>query len=494
MNRIKIVLRSSITTTVLALAACGGGSSPGAIGGESGGGGVGNGGPSEPIERAACATAKSGSPEFTQCEVENLAKVSEAPNEQVASMEFQQRLRTQSIANFAEFTQRTATDMFWNSTENICATWGENCVGDPFRYPESDPWYGTIGVVTPVNFYDSEGARLNGRVWAPANPDTGKTYPGITITSGSVQAPETLYWWAAQLLVEHGYIVMTFDVRAQGRSDSRASNGDGGSNANSAVFRRNTIDAIEFFFSTPDSPYTHNLEGQPGPMQDMGMAATTDFNPIHALLDRDRFGIAGHSLGATGVSVVQGESEWPGATLSANPVKAMVAWDNLALATNLDGITVTPRVPSMGQSADYFLDPTPYASRPDEEEKNVGFKLWTDSSVPSYQINIRGAAHYEWSLLPSFPASSWEGGKVIDAAGTDIGTGWAQPVAQYYTLAWFDRWLKVEGETGFDTADARLLNDTLFRDRLSYYFLSKRAFPTRAGTMQSCEDIGAGCE
>lgn len=477
------------------IAGCGGGgSSPGvSSSGDNGNTAGGNDGPSEPISRAACATAEHPSPEWTQCENENFAKVSEAPNEQLASPEFQQRFREQSTANFVEYNQRTVSDPLWNSTENICATWGENCAGDPFRYPETDPWYGTVGTVTPVNFYDSEGARLNGRVWAPANPISGKKYPAVSITNGSVQAPETLYWWAAQLLVENGYIVMTFDPRAQGRSDSRASNGDGGSNANPVVFRRNTIDAIEFFFSTPDSPYTHNLTGQPGPTEDSGLAATTAFNPIHELLDRDRFGIAGHSLGATGVSIVQSENEWAGATLSSNPVKAVVAWDNLALANELDGISVTPRVPSMGQSADYFLSPVAYTSPPDEEEKTGGFNLWKQNNVPSYQVNIRGGSHYEWSLLPTFPTSSWEGGKIIDAAGNDIGTGWAQPVAQYYTLAWFDRWLKVEGEPGFDTADARLLNDEVFRDRLSYYFLSKREFPNRAGVMQSCEDIGAGC-
>lgn len=478
---------------VTALTACGG-SSPNTISSSAGGAGSdGNmGNQSPPITRSECATAESGSATFTQCESENFANVGVSAREQ-QDPDFQARLQAQSTANTAEFAQRTATDPLWNSSENVCATWGMNCVGDPFRYPGSDDWYETIGTVTPVNFYDSEGARINGRVWAPRNPPAGATYPGITITSGSVQAPETLYWWAAQLLVENGYIVMTFDVRAQGRSDSRTPNQQGGSNANSVVFRRNTIDAIEFFHSTPANPYVHNLPGRPGPVGDMNLADTTGFNPIHALFARDRFGIAGHSLGATGVSVVQGESNWTGEMLSENPVDVMVAWDNLALALNLDGVAVTPRVPSMGQSADYFLTPAPYSQRPDPEEKNVGFNLWRDSSVPSMQINIRGAAHYEWSLLPSFPTSSWEPGKVISADGRDIGTGWAQPIAQYYTLAWFDRWLKVDGEPGFSNADARLLNDELFRDRLSFYFTSKRSFTTRAGAVQACEDISAGC-
>lgn len=445
-----------------------------------------------PIPQSACRTAEHPSAEWTQCEAQNFAKTLEAPAQQTADPVFMQRWAEQSLANFTEYNLRTATDPYWNSVGNVCATWGNNCAGDPFRYPGNDSFYDNIGEVTPINFYDSEGARLNGRVWAPKNPANGKTYPAVIIINGSVQAPEPLYWWAAQILVANGYLVMTFDPRAQGRSDSLTPDGQTGSNANSVVFRRNLIDAIDFFYSTPSNVYPHNLAGAPGPDGDGNLADTSAFNPIHELLDRDRLGIAGHSLGATGVSVVQGETNWQGTMHASNPVKAMVAWDNLALATSLDGVDVIPRVPSMGQSGDYFLTPSPY-TEPPTENKNAGFDLWRDSGVDSFQINIQGATHYEWSLLHQFPATSWEAGKIIAADGSDNGTGWAQPIAQYYTLAWFDRYLKLPGEPGYDDADARLLNDSLFAERFSWYFPSKRAFKTRAGVMQSCEDIVQGC-
>lgn len=447
--------------------------------------------PSTPAN--ACKGVEYPSQQWTQCEAQNFAKVGEAPAQQTADADFNSRLAEQSAANFQEYQTRPLSDPHWQSDGNVCATWGQNCVGDPFRYPGSDSWYDEIGDVTPINFYDAEGARLNGRVWAPKNPPTGKTYPAIVIINGSVQAPETLYWWAVQLLVSNGYLVMTFDPRGQGRSDNQTPDGQQGSNANSVVFRRNLIDAIEFFYSTPNQPYVHNLPNTPGHTSDNGLAATTAFNPIHALFDRDRLGIAGHSLGATGVSVVQGEEDWAGTMLTENPVKAMVAWDNLMLASSLDGIDVTPRVPSMGQAGDYFLSPTPYQAPPDAEEKTQGFNLWRDAGVPSMQVNIAGASHYEWSLLPQFPTSAWEPGKILAADGSEAGTGWAQPVAQYYTLAWFDRWLKLPDETGYDTADARLLNDDLWRDRLSWHFLSKRAYPLRDGVTVACEDIAAGC-
>ena len=330
------------------------------------------------------------------------------------------------------------------------------CVGDPLRYPINNPWYDNVGTVTPVNFYDKEGARLSGRVWAPKNPPVGKTYPAVIILNGSVQAPETLYWWAAQLLVQNGYLVMTFDPRGQGRSDTRTPDFKFGSNLNPVVFRRNLIDAIDFFYSTPTALYPHNLSGAAGPIGDSNRAKTTSYNPIYQLLDRDRLGIAGHSLGATGVSVVQGESDWQGTMHTSNPVKAMVAWDNLMLSDNLDGVPVVPRIPSMGQSGDYFLLPAPHLTPP-SDNKNAGFDLWQENSVDSYQINIRGATHFDWSLIYPLPSSNWEPGKIIAADGSDNGAGWANPVAQYYTLAWFDRYLKLPGEQGYADADSRLL-------------------------------------
>ncbi len=445
-----------------------------------------------PAEVHPCRSATYPSELWTQCEAENFARTAEAPAEQSANAEFLALWGAQSQANVLEYEQRNLSDPYWNSQGNVCASWGNNCLGDPYRYPGTDAWYDTVGGFTPVNFYDAEGARLSGRVWAPLNPPAGKTYPAVVIINGSVQAPEPLYWWAAQLLVSNGYLVMTFDPRGQGRSDNQTPDGQQGSNANSVVFRRNLIDAIDFFFSSPVQPYPHNLAGAPGPEADQNLASTTAFNPIHALLDRDRLGIAGHSLGATGVSVVQGESNWQGALHDSNPVKAMVAWDNLMLASSLDGIDVIPRVPAMGQSGDYFLAPAPY-TQPPGEDKNAGFDLWRDTGVDSFQVNIQGGTHYEWSLLHQFPASSWEGGRIISADGSELGDGWGNVIAQYYTLAWFDRYLKLPGEAGYEDADVRLLNDGLLRERFSWYFPSKRSYHGRDGALHGCENIALGC-
>lgn len=67
------------------------------------------------------------------------------------------------------------------------------------------------------------------------------------------------------------------------------------------------------------------------------------------------------------------------------------------------------------------------------------------------------------------------------------------PMADCYTVAWFDRWLKQPGESGHDDTDARLLEDARYRDRPSYHFESAGSFPDREGRQRFCADMRRGC-
>lgn len=378
---------------------------------------------------------------------------------------------------------------------------------------DGHPFYDEVGDVRRVAFYDSGldqdegGARLSGRVWKPKAAEPGDDLPGVVITNGSIQAPETLYWWFAHTLVAAGYVVMTYDPRGQGRSDNETPGGTEGGNFESSVFVTNQVDAIDLFRSTPEDPYQHNTEDVA--RADDDVAPVVDHNPFWAYLDRDRLGIAGHSLGASGVSVVQG-MEWPEtAKGEENPVDVAVAWDNHSAAgEELAGRTVAPRVPTMGQSADYFAG-VPKTSPPDPAAKLGGFRSWRDAGVPAYQVNVRGGTHFEWSLVPTFPATSWE--------------GWGNELADHYSLAWFDFWLTErgdgpgegsppdhaavsDGEDPVEDAESRLLESDPWHDRLSFYYTSARYFPSAdrrdawpaggddpAG-WHVCEDLADGCE
>ncbi len=467
-----------------------------------------------------CDNAPYPSQEWIACEQANFARTGDALREQVSSPAFTQRFQTQSAANIQSYMARAQKDNSWLSPQSgntsntpLCATWAQPCAGDPFAYPEAEgkdgkPFYTNEAEVTPVVFYDRECARISGRVWAPKGSKAGDGLPNIVIQNGSVQAPETLYWWAAQMLVRNSYVVMTFDPRGQGRSDQQTPTGQQGSNANPVVFWNGLVDAIDFFRSTPSKPYPHNVT-----CKDTYPTQTTASNPFVERTDKKRLGIAGHSLGGTGVSVVQsygaqGAEAWPGKIDSANPVKVVVAWDGIFTAANgstgnAGGNTpggtgsggsapaVVPRVPILGINGEYGLAPTPFTQPPDPKKTTTNFREWVKGGQPVIEMTIAGSTHYEFSLLPDFPASSW----CPNADSGHCSGGWGNEFTKHYTLAWFDRWLKKSGEKGFDSADARLLDDNGANGRvkMSFRYHSARNFPTRSGSAQVCDDIRKGC-
>ncbi len=426
---------------------------------------------------------------WTARELANYARTLEGPTEQVTNPVFVLRLEAQSAANLLQWLQRGVRDPSWINplTGNtavlpLCATWAEQCAGDPFRYPGVDPFYDEVGEVTPVVFYDAGCARLSGRVWKPRGAHG--PLPGVVIETGSIQAPETLYWWMAQALVRQGYAVMTFDVRGQGRSDLQTPDFQQGSNFNSTVFWDGLVNVIDFFRSTPVAPYPHNLS-----CAGTRPTEVAAFNPDHAVLDRERLGIVGHSLGASGVSRVQGygapgAEPWPGLLDAQNPVDVAVAWDSLSAG---DGIV--PRVPAMGHTSEYGIAGLAFARPPEPEAHKDAYAKWVEAGLPVYQLTIQGSTHFEWSLIPTFPSSSW----CPDTAGGQCNGGWGRPMAEHYSVAWLDRWLKRPGEPGHADADTRLLADADWLERYSFYFRSARHFPTRSGAVAVCEDIRAGC-
>ena len=78
------------------------------------------------------------------------------------------------------------------------------------------------------------------------------------ITTGSVQAPETLYWGLAAFLAQRGYVVLTYDVQGQGRSDTFGQGDDqqeGVPAQQAQNFVDGTEDALDFFLSSPTAPY-----------------------------------------------------------------------------------------------------------------------------------------------------------------------------------------------------------------------------------------------
>jgi dienelactone hydrolase len=337
---------------------------------------------------------------------------------------------------------------------NVFPGWN---VGNPLRRG----WSGTRGLRVPVSYTNRYGALIRGNVFAPLpnarDPYTGAElqgpFPGVVITTGSVQGSEHMYWWLAQDLAERGYVVLTYDVQGQGTSETLPHEGDevnalpfcnpfappqeeemfgcpGVPSQQEANFVHGTRDALDFFMSTPDDPYP-NPAGED--------AQVNDYNPLWGLFDRSpdkktatpgrttRVAIVGHSLGASAVSRVQAVDE---------RVQAVVALDKLR------GQDVTPVVPALAVQSEYGFtvqpywnnhgssitpQPAPPTQAPDpRREQKTGFDAWRAAGVDTMLIVPRASTHLEYTDIPYvLPASRY-----------------GQALTSVYTQAWLDRYLK----------------------------------------------------
>lgn len=127
----------------------------------------------------------------------------------------------------------------------------------------------------------------------------------------------------------------------------------------------------------------------------------------------------------------------------------------------------------------------PFLRDPPRNAHLAGFEEWRAAGKAVMNLTIAGSTHLDYSPGPALPASSWCPSIENNAC---VG-GWAKPVIIHYTTAWFDRWLKQEGEQGYEDADQRLLDDAKWVDRLSFHFASARSFPDRGGKQQEVQDI-----
>lgn len=414
---------------------------------------------------------------------------------------YQYKLRVATVEGVAGFAALFAADPS-RVPLTLCATRLDACAGDVRLYG----WGSRPGErVRTVRFTSRTGALLSGHVWTYTpggrEPAPG-SLPGVVITPGSVQVTDEMYWWAAQTLARHGYEVLGFDIQSQGRSDTFGTGSTLFTNAlpqSYPSFVENTEDALRFLRSTPKEPYSPvvaptSCRTPAGNPQAAALQKTRvrggraeEFNPFYSGLDRDRIALAAHSYGTLGPAVI-GQCG-PG-------VKATVAWDNLRAGPDVEeGLPVpAPRVPGLGFSQDYGLPATPFGSDPDPQGKNGAFAKYKKAGVDSMQINLRGAAHTDYSFLPdpAFAAS---------LRGLDL--------VSWYTLAWLDRYLKHD-----PTAVPRLLTDRWRNDRpgaavdmrsdgnlFSFYYRSRLALTVRTRTKRgrlratpvACDDLRAGC-
>jgi hypothetical protein len=126
-------------------------------------------------------------------------------------------------------------------------------------------------------------------------------------------------------------------------------------------------------------------------------------------------------------------------------------------------------VPSLGEASDAVGTTEPANSDPDQ--KKTGYSYWRAHGRESMEIVFAAASHTDWGQSAASPAR-------VTAE---------LPHFEYYTRAWFDRWL-----LGDRTATGRLLARTV--DGVAAGQLMSTKF--RSGAFldgHDCPDLAAGC-
>jgi hypothetical protein len=243
--------------------------------------------------------------------------------------------------------------------------------------------------------------------------------------------------------------VLTYDVQGQGDSDllpskctPSLSSLETGSICPGVPYQQNynfyqgAEDSLNFFLSTPSHPYGGS------------------YNPGYEQLDANDVGIAGHSLGAAAVSWI-GQCD--------KRVKTVVAWDDLEPVTMSQcpqNVTIPKgdqakalHAPGLATTQDYEFNvqPAPTVPNPNGGTNggggagDSGYASLAKAGIDSEIVSFSNGTHLTYSYIPYvFPANEI-----------------AERGAFYYTLAWFDKYLRGGKDPllpASDTAYRRLTN------------------------------------
>jgi hypothetical protein len=194
-------------------------------------------------------------------------------------------------------------------------------------------------------------------------------------------------------------------------------------------------------------------------------------NPFRSGTDTTRIGAAGWSLGARALTRTQEEDP---------RLDAIVAWDNLAISetgdagspqTNCNSVANpvrTPRVPALGQASDNTC------LQNGIDSKKTAWSWWKQNNVPAFEVVFANSNHFWWSGISNATTNA---------------------ITSYYTLAWFDRWLKND-----PSSRARLMDTTPSSAAPNIVWSSNWSVLLSSGFRSAaffdgidCPDLRAGC-
>jgi dienelactone hydrolase len=349
-----------------------------------------------------------GTPAWTARDLNNVGCSYQRRVDAQTSPAFASKSAQQTAVEVEEFASTLAE---WAAEPNRvhanCCTSPQAKVADPFRSPEEWAASGR-GRQLKFSIINRNGAKLRARLFAPR--DTGHRYPALTFTPG-LQSYNEVNAWFAEGMAEAGYVVLIIDPQGQGDSENCGHTPDGAQTTCPTTNQPiDTSSAIDFVLSTPSSRYPWALG--------TNAAGTPTYNPWWQNVDRDRLGIAGHSLGAIAVTPIGQQDP---------RVDAVVSYDNLDLVLDPSTPRRTPAL-FFGTDYDFPATGTAMTANPPPRRHLGAFDQLAAAGVDVMSVTTRASDHYEFGYQPTpadFPASRN-----------------GERVAFSYSLAWFDRYLK----------------------------------------------------
>lgn len=252
---------------------------------------------------------------------------------------------------------------------------------DGSRLQQAYHWYGHPAyndavALVPVEFNNRYGTKLYGEIVLPNRAQTPPAglYSVILALEG-LNTNVAMYRWWHQAFADAGYLVFAFDFSGQGHSDDEGA-GDPGNNVEDAQ------DALTWLFEQ---------------------------SPVKDVLDAQRVGVIGHSMGAITTMALQAVEPRIHAAVAAAPISE----DMAPFESN--------PIPVMIQTGDHDgpIAPIPFVNP--AVVRPVYEKLTRDRAF----IVAEASSHAQHTNYPLLPTASW---------GLEI--------AARYSLAWMDYHLR----------------------------------------------------
>jgi dienelactone hydrolase len=334
---------------------------------------------------------------------------------------------------------------------------------EPSRMSDVDPfrqaWAPARGRESDVSILNRYGARMHAHLSLPRD-DAGAPFPLIVLLPGGT-GDEQQYRGLAQGLAENGYAVLGVSVQGDGGSQHSAPDpkycrpgewqkpqemgiqekGACAGEDPAAEEPAGTLETVALLADRdmPENglPFYEDLKARKafGALDALGWALSAR-NPVRALVDGDRVGIMGHSLGAHG-ALLAGNGDPLGR------FDAVVSLDGYGRLLD----TAAPRVPTMFQHAEGNELGGPMREKPDPEDLpgHLDARRFQADGVPTMTVTLGGSTHQDFLWTPQQFAPA------VFNASRD-----GERVSLHYALAWFDRWLG-EGRAVRRAARRRLL-------------------------------------